>query len=188
MADALRYRPPVTLAELDEIEQESQLRHEVVDGIAYAMVGASADHGAIVNGVVAALMRRLSLPCQVFSESTRLRRKTDLADDYLYPDVMVACDPNDRASAHREKPVVIVEVLSPSTAATDRKRKFQIYRSIPELQHYLLIEQTHLAVEQFDRADGWAVKKLGAEDSITLTALSITIPLREFYAQVDFQE
>lgn len=185
MAQALRYRPPMTVEELDALEHETQLRHELVDGIAYAMVGGSADHGAIVNGIVVALGRRLSLPCQVFSESTRLMIRSDLTDDYLYPDVMVSCDPTDRAKGHRERPVLLVEVLSPSSMSTDRDTKFARYRAVPSLEYYLLVAQDRVAVEIFARADGWHNRRLRAGDTLDLPALSLSLPVREFYAQVD---
>jgi Uma2 family endonuclease len=175
----------MTVEDLDALERDTDIRHELVDGIAYAMVGASADHGAIVAGAVIALGSRLRRPCQVFSESVRLRRLTDIRDDYFYPDVMVACDPTDRASHHREHPVVLVEVLSPSTANVDRGRKREIYTAIPSLEHYLIVAQTHMAIEQCDRSNDWQPTHLGADDTLDLPALSLTIPVRDFYVQVD---
>jgi len=185
MAEAVRYRPPVTVEELDILEHETQVRHELVDGIAYAMVGGSADHGAIVNGIVMAFGRRLSLPCQVFSESTRLMIRGKLADDYLYPDVMISCDPADRAKGHRERPVLLAEVLSPSSMVTDRDTKFARYRGVPSLEYYLLVAQDRVAVEVFSRAGGWRNRRLGPKDTLDLPALSLSLPVREFYAQVD---
>ena len=186
MGEPVRYRPPLTVEDLDELERETQVRHELVDGIAYAMVGGSADHGAIVNGIVGALLRRLRLPCQVFSESTRLMIHNDLADDYHYPDVMVSCDPTDRAKGHRERPVLLVEVLSPSSMTTDRDVKFARYRAVPTLEHYLLVAQDRIAVEHFAQAEGWSNRRLGDGDTLALAALDTSIPVREFYAQVDF--
>ncbi len=185
MADAMPYRAPMTLAELTEVERETDTRHELVDGVAYAMVGGSANHGAVVNGTVIAFGNRLSRPCQVFSESTRLHIRTDLSDDYVYPDVMVVCDPTDRAKGHRERPVLLAEVLSPSTEATDRGRKFQLYRAIPSLEHYLLIDQNRMQVECFDRRTGWTPRSVAGDAPLDLSALSLSIPVRDFYAQAD---
>lgn len=138
-----------------EGELESQVRHEYVDGEVYAMVGASDRHGLIAGNLHTALNLRLPEQCQVFTSDMKVRIRTAERDIFYYPDVLVSCDPRDRETYYREHPCLVVEVLSPHTARSDRFEKFLFYRQLDSLQEYVLVSQDYRQVEVFRRADQW---------------------------------
>jgi Uma2 family endonuclease len=105
--------------------------------------------------------------------------------------VIVTCDPRDRTDAAKlakSHPRFVSEVLSPSTGAYDRGRKFELYQGIPELQEYLLIEQDRQHADLFRKnAEGfWVLHPIGASDIIELTSLDIRLQLADLYEDVDF--
>jgi Uma2 family endonuclease len=122
-----------------------------------------------------------------------MRVKVSLAGLYTYPDVVVACEEvefEDEEDDTLLNPVVIVEVLSPSTEAYDRGDKFRHYRRLASLRDYVLIAQDRPLVECFSRqGDQWtiaAASDLG--ETIRLTALDVSLVLEEVYARVTFPE
>ena len=153
-------------------EEMQQERHEYLDGETFAMTGARVAHNMIV--VNALTFFRQSLrggPCQVFGADLKLR--IDAANAFLYPDVMVTCDPRDAASGADvviRHPWLIVEVLSDSTAAYDRGAKFERYRRIESLTHYLLVEQTRPYAELFRKnpQGEWVLKPLAGDDTLRI--------------------
>ena len=108
---------------------------------------------------------------------------------YTYPDVMVSCDPADRRDSYTWRHLVlIVEVLSPSTADYDRTTKFANYQKIAGLQHYLLISKTAWTVEWFrrDEAGQWIYTLLiGPNATLEIPDLGLVLPLRELYEDTD---
>lgn len=132
-------------------EETQEERHEYVAGEVFAMSGGSDAHYTIAGNVFGSLRAALrGSPCRAFISGMKVHIAA--ADAGLYPDVFVTCDARDRGDDARQAkshPRLIVEVLSPSTAAWDRGRKFKLYQQIPELQEYLLIEQDRLHADLF---------------------------------------
>jgi Uma2 family endonuclease len=124
-------------------ELESRVRHEYVDGEVYAMVGASDRHGLITLNLAGLLSQRLPNRCQVFSSDMRVRIQAPERDIFYYPDVLVSCDPRDRAPYYRKYPCLVVEVLSPHTARLDRFEKFLFYQQLESLEEYVLVSQEY---------------------------------------------
>lgn len=170
------------------IERAAETRSELIDGKIIAMTGASRAHNLIAGNAAAALRAGLSGgPCEVYQSGMRVR----VADTglYAYPDVAVACPPIEWVDEQQDmlaSPVLIIEVLSPSTAAYDRGEKFLRYQRIAELEHYLLVAQDRCRVEHFRRQDrGWSIELHEAlTDVLVLDALDIEIPLGTLYERV----
>jgi len=182
----------VTPEEYVEAERKATTRHEYVDGQVYAMTGASRAHNLITSNLVSGLIARLrGRPCETYANDMRV--KVALTGPYAYPDVVVVCGPPQFEDQHTDtllNPTVIVEVLSPSTEAYDRGKKFAHYRQLSSLSEYVLVAQDQPAVERFDRQDGlWVLAAVhGLDATVTLDAIGCALPLREIYERVDFVE
>jgi len=170
------------------LEEQSDVRHEYIEGEVFAMAGASISHNLIKGNTVASL--RLAVRprgCRVFDENVRLVVRERAL--YAYPDVLVTCDPADRRDAYLVRhPVLIAEVLSASTAEYDRTEKFANYQQLPSLRHYLLVSQTAWVVEWFrrDEAGQWIYTLLSTPDSVLqIPDLGLVLPLRELYEDTD---
>ena len=165
-------------------------RHEYVGGEIWAMTGARATHNLIAGNAYIWLRQGLrGAPCSVFINDLKLH--INAVGDYLYPDVMVTCDPRDRQPGEDRfisHPWLIVEVLSDSTAAYDRGRKFELYRNIDTLTHYLLIEQDRPHAELFFKNDQgqWVLQPLAASDAMQIDALGQPWPVASLFDDVDF--
>ena len=171
----------------EELQPE---RHEYVDGELYAMTGARVKHNLISGNAYVWLHQTLrGSPCSVFSDGLKLQVNSN--GDYLYPDLMVTCDPRDigpeedRFISH---PWLVAEVLSDSTAAYDRSRKFELYRTVGTLTHYLLIEQTRPYAELFFKNEQglWVLQPLQADGVITIERLGQPWPVASLFEGVNF--
>lgn len=172
--------------------QQTDAKHEYLDGQLTAMTGASLAHNRIVSNVTGMLYTQFrGRACDHFSNDMRVYiPKTGL---YTYPDIVALCAPpefEDELFDTLLNPSVIIEVLSPSTEAYDRGNKFTHYRSIPSLQTYLLISQNHPACELFERQpDGrWILSDAeGLDRQVTLAAIGCELALAAIYERV-FEE
>ena len=132
-----RYAPEEYFA----LENRSEVRHEYFEGEVFAMAGASVAHNLIKGNFIAGLRPGVrQRGCRYVDENVRLEVREN--GFYTYPDVMVSCDPVDRRESYTwRQPMLIVEILSPSTSDYDRTTKFENYQKMPSLRHYLLISQ-----------------------------------------------
>ena len=171
-------------------EAEQAERHEFVDGDVFAMTGARATHNTIALNIASHLKQALrGTPCRTHIEGVKVQVLA--ADAVLYPDVFVTCDPLDvspEGEMQKTAPKLIVEVLSPSTAAYDRGRKFELYQQLPSLQDYLLVEADRAHVDLFRRnAEGlWVLHPAGPGATVTLASLGLAITMDAIYEDVDF--
>ena len=174
------------------IEQMSDIKHEYYAGAIYALAGASTNHNRITRNLLIALGNTLhDSSCETFTGDQRICTPAGL---YTYPDMSVICgeieythDPLETAT----NPTVLVEVLSASTRRYDQGEKFEFYRAIPTLRHYLLIEQTQMQVEhRARREDGiWVSTVLtGPEAVLDLPDLNFRTSLQEIYARVELED
>lgn len=174
-------RKPITYDEYHQLEQNSEIRHELVDGVLVAMVGGTDIHNLITGNIMVAFKTRLrGRGCRVFFSDMRLR----IGENVRYPDVFVTCAADDDHPHYKTQPIVIAEVLSDSTARMDRGAKFDDYRQLPSLAHYLLISQTAVHVEHFARKTGWQSEVLIHDNLLTLSTLSLSIPITDFYEDI----
>jgi Uma2 family endonuclease len=159
---------PITPEEYLHRERKAESRSEYFRGEMFAMAGASANHNMIVLNAGFHLRERLRRkPCRVYRSDLRLR--IEATDLYSYPDRSLVCGEPQLDSDSGDvllNPVVLVEVLSDSTEAYDRGKKFEHYRTIPSWRHYLLIAQDRYAIDCFSRQsdDGWVFNSCQAFD------------------------
>jgi len=182
--------PYFTPAEYLAIERAATERSEYIDGEIVAMAGASREHSLITTNSVRELSQQVKRrPCEVHSND--LRVYIPAAHLYTYPDVMAFCGEAKFEDTLRDtllNPTVIIEVLSPSTEAYDRGKKFEFYRSIPSFREYLLVAQDEPRVEQFTlQTDGrWIfTATAGLEGTVTLSSISCVLAMAEIYDKVD---
>jgi Uma2 family endonuclease len=186
-------RDKATLEEYFELELARETKHEFVNGEITAMAGARRNHNLIVASVGANLFpiaRRKG--CELYPSDMRLATPSGL---HAYPDGMVVCGKAEistyKGLETLHNPILIVEVLSPSTESFDRGGKFRHYRTIPSLQVYLLIDPDEPHVEMHTRQgdNSWLLRDtIGLESEIRIEPLDATLRLRDIYAQVDFEE
>ncbi len=169
-------------------ENESPVRHEYVDGQVYAMAGASDRHNRIAGNVFARLSDHLAEgPCEPFISDMKIRVSSRL---FYYPDVVVTCEPGGDHYT-KTQPVLIVEVLSPSTERIDRYEKLLAYRQVPSVQEYVLIAQARMLVEIHRRSsDGeWEHDILTEpEDELALKSVGLSLSLAQVYRRVRFDD
>jgi Uma2 family endonuclease len=174
-----------------DLERESETKHEYVDGRIIAMARASANHGLIMFGVGGALRQQLrGRGCYVYPSDLRVR--IDALRIFTYPDISVACGTPQFGEERADtllNPILIMEILSPSTEITDRTTKFARYRRIPSFREYVLIAQDKPLIEHYVRQDNgtwsWSAVE-GLEESIYLPTIDCTLALAEVYEQVTF--
>jgi Uma2 family endonuclease len=176
---------PLTEAQYLEIERAAETKSEFHDGQMFAMAGGSFNHSVLTGAVGGILYRQLPPGCTLSSD---MRIKVVSAGLYTYPDCGIICDEpqffGDRHDALLN-PLLLVEVLSPSTECYDRGKKFELYRSIPSLREYLIVHQDQRRVEHYSKQDdgSWLLRDhTGANDSVAIPRLQVTIPLGELYA------
>ena len=168
------------------LEAVSPVKSEFLAGIVYAMPDASLRHNVITSNIALLLRAHLrgSL-CRVFMAEVKLR--VAKFNSYYYPDVMVTCDPRYQAVSSGdtliETPRLIVEVLSASTEATDRREKLQAYRSLPSLQEYVLVSQETATVEIHRRQGvfGWQIITLSPGDPVELSSVELVTDFATLY-------
>lgn len=174
-------------------ERGSETKHEYHAGEIFAMSGASREHGLVGWKLSALLDTALSgRECEAFFGDMRV--KIDRTGLYTYPDGVVTCDEPSFEDAEVDtllNPQVLFEILSPSTERYDRGKKFGHYRQIESLRDYILIAQDEPLVEHYNRRpEGeWALTDAkGLDASLTIATIDVTIPLRDLYAKVRFNE
>ncbi len=175
-----------TVAEYFALEEGGDARHEFFEGEVFAMARASIAHNTIALNIALACRQALrGKQCRVQMEAVRLSVEENR--HYAYPDVMVSCDPHDqRESQQLYSPVLVVEVLSPSTEAYDRGLKFNQYKKLPSLRHYLLVSQKTWLVEWYQLTEHgvWGHTALAeAEDKLVIPELGLTMTLAQIYEE-----
>ena len=186
MVAAPRYRH-FTYDEYVELERDTGLKHEYLDGMVWAMAGGTPRHAMLILNLGSEL--RVSLkgrPCQPYSSELKVRvRATTLT---TYPDVSVICGPIERAPEDRNavmNPTLVAEVLSPSTERWDRHGKLQHYQQIPSLRHVLFVHVDEALVEHLELRDGqWHTTLHRPGDHVVLAALDVALDVDALYADL----
>jgi len=179
-------RPRLSFEEYCQIEAASSVRHEFWDGQVWAMAGGSREHAALAANVVALLATALrGGRCQVHTSDLRIRvPATGLT---TYPDVSVICgraelDPEDRLGHTVTNPILLVEVLSPSTEQYDRSEKLPQYQRIESLRTVVLIGHSEQVIEVWQRPNGgeW-ILSTHRTGLVELPSIAATLPVSEVY-------
>ena len=179
---------PVPFLSEDEYlsgEEVSSVRHEYVNGQVYAMAGSTDKHNLISLNAGSLFNTQLPEHCEIFMADMKVRIQTQKDLMFYYPDVMVCCAEDDRATYFRKKPCLIIEVLSRSTERQDRFEKFWAYQQIPTLQEYLLLNQNFQEATLFRRSNGWQ-PEVYREGTLYLASVDLDIPLAALYRRVRF--
>lgn len=172
-----------------ELEREAEYKSEYYQGEIFAMAGASANHNRILENLSGeCYIAFKGKSCQSFSSDMRLHIPQNGL--YTYPDLLVVCGKLEFADNDKEtlvNPSTIIEVLSKTTSAYDRGDKFRLYRSIPTLTEYILVDSLSVSVEVFrkDKKGIWylALETNNIEDQVALPNLNMQLNLSDIYAQ-----
>jgi Uma2 family endonuclease len=179
----------VSEEEFAQLVLSSDIRYEWVEGQMRAMAGGDLKHSQLIDNLAAALKPRLrGQKCRAAGSNFHIKVEED--GSWFVPDNAIYCDKARFISKPFKAlldPVVIFEVLSPSTEKTDRSTKFDRYSKIGALKDYVLITREFVRVEHFERrSDGWLLHRLTTlEDVLNLVSVSIQIPLAELYDDLD---
>jgi Uma2 family endonuclease len=179
-------RKRFSFAEYLRLEEESGVRHEFFDGVAYAMAGGSAEHAAVTANIIRHIGNALEgRPCRVYTPDLRVRvAETGLT---TYPDASVICDgletdPEDKQGHTALNPTLLVEVLSPSTENYDRGEKLAHYKRIPTVREIMLVAHDERRVDLWRRTKrGWTQRVFRDGESVELTSLECALPVRDIY-------
>jgi Uma2 family endonuclease len=177
------YLPP---EEYLAIERKAEFKSEYLDGVMYAMAGATERHNVVVANLIISIGVQLrGRPCRVYPSDLKVRVLN--SKRFFYPDVSVVCGETAFADEHKDvivNPILIAEVLSEGTAGFDRGKKFLSYQQIDSLKEYVLIAQDEILVEKYARLDNnsWVyTKTAGVEGTIILPSIQCEISLRDVY-------
>ena len=180
--------PKTTFTAADYLawEAEQPERHDYLDGEVFAMAGAEDRHVTVALNFAIALRQHLSgSPCRTYMSDMRLQ--VAAANSYFYPDVMVTCSALDQISSMvKTEPKLIIEVLSPSTAAYDRGLKFSHYRSLPSLEEYALIDLDTRSTDVYRKGpDGlWVLHPFGRGETVSLASVALELSAAQLFADV----
>jgi Uma2 family endonuclease len=179
--------PTLTPEEYFTWEEQQLEKHELIDGQVYAMGGGSKNHSLISVRLITLFSNHLETSsCEVGNSDLRINIVG--TNNYTYPDVSVTCDDRDNSTTqYITYPCLIVEVLSPSTEAYDRGRKFRIYRHNPALQDYLLVSSTRLEIDLYHKKETgeWSIVNYQAGDTIELKSINLSFPIEQIYRNLD---
>lgn len=185
-----KLKTKISLEDYLEGEQISQIKHEYINGEVYAMAGASDRHHRICANVFIKLDAHLAeSKCEAFMAEMKLK-----ADEktFYYPDVFVSCDKPIKSAFFREEPILIIEVVSPSTRQTDRREKLCVYQQIPTVREYVIIEQDKMIIELHRRQpDGrWITyfyNEGDLDEILEFQSVELKLTLEEIYRRVKFE-
>jgi len=170
---------PLTLDEFLDWERAQPERYEFDGTQPVAMTGGSVAHARLVRRVVAALSARLRPGCEAFGGDLKVLTPGRVR----YPDATVVCGPTDPRGDAVE-PVVVVEVLSPSTALTDRRVKPVEYAAVASVLAYVLLDQDDARAVVMRRAAGWREEEVAGRGAmLLLPEVAVEVPLGELYAE-----
>ena len=165
-------------------EESAKERSEFVDGYVFTMTGATEAHNSICMNLSSLIHMALrNGPCRAFANDMKVRIKS--RNTYYYPDIMVTCEPYEAKSVFKNAPVLIIEVLSPSTSQIDRREKLMAYQKIESLKEYIVVYQDRKRLEVYrkDVDENWVVSTLTGDETVTLESIpnELSISLSEIY-------
>src|ERR1035437_495908 len=177
---------PLTEEQYLDLERQAETKSEFHDGRMYAMAGGSLNHALLSAAITALLYRQMPPGCRTVTSDLRI--KVAVAGLYTYPDCSVICGEPQYFGDQQDvvlNPLLIVEVLSPSTEGYDRGKKFELYRTIESFREYLLVHQDRRHVEHYSKQDdgSWVLRDhSGVEGLVSIARLGVKISLGELYA------
>ncbi|MCG6133745.1 MAG: Uma2 family endonuclease [Nostoc sp. LLA-1] len=169
-------------------ESTQEQRYEYWDGEVVAMSGGTRNHNRVSLNFSKLLDDALADgSCEVYIVDVKV--EVEPGQKYFYPDVVVTCDERDIDPQWVKFPCLIIEVLSPSTEAADRGKKFAKYRQSPTLQEYVLVQVAQPGVEVFRRNEQgkWVLSEYNLGDRLPLESVDVEIAIADLYRQVQFE-
>lgn len=178
--------PLISEREYLEMEKTSKARHEFVDGYIFAMTGGSRAHNKISGNLFSTFHQLLkNTSCDVYISDVKV--KIAHLNTYYYPDVMVGCNQEEDDAYALSKPCLIIEVLSDSTASTDKREKLLAYQNISSLQEYCLVNQTKRRVEKYSRQQdnkSWLLTVYEEAENIHFSRIDVVVSMQTIYEDV----
>ncbi len=181
-----------TVQEYLALEDAAEYKSEYYQGEIFAMAGGSVNHNQIITNVISQLNQTHPRhKCRSFA--TEVKLWIEELDLFTYPDLMIICDKPQFYPGRTDvilNPLIIIEVISKSTEAYDRGKKFQFYRSIPSFQEHILIDDYSVHVDQFytNTQGKWTLTDYNDNQAIlTFAKIDFEIPLEKIYHLVDFE-
>lgn len=175
-----------TVEEYLAIEKDSIEKHEYFQGDIFARAGAGPRHNVIFSNLFGELAQLLKgKPCKPYGSDQRIHVAENTL--FTYPDISIICGdiiPSEFDEDSATLPIVLFEILSKSTKNYDRGEKFKLYRDIPSLQEYILIDSLSINIEAFrvNKQGHWELEEYRSfEDSLSIPVLNLHLPLREIY-------
>ena len=184
--------PKILISEEAYLEEERKAlnKSEYYKGEIYAMAGATKAHNKIVASIISSIGKYLKgKSCSYFPGDLRVHNNKNSL--YAYPDVTIVCGKEEYLDDEFDtllNPTVLMEVLSPDTEDYDRGTKFKLYRSIPSLKNYIIVNSIEYAVEIFTLSenDEWILNiAKGNDDHIHISAIEYDLLLADIYSQAD---
>jgi Uma2 family endonuclease len=166
-----------------EGERFSEIKHEYSGGVVTAMAGASRKHELVGGNLFASIHTHLrGKGCRTFKSDMKLHTEVIGSDIFYYPDIMVACEPDDDQPYFVRKPKLIIEILS-DNVMRDRVEKFLVYQRITSLLEYVVVGQhpDRPEVTIFRREDGWEPGEVHRFGEFTLRSIGLTLKVEELY-------
>ncbi|WP_017712996.1 Uma2 family endonuclease [Prochlorothrix hollandica] len=183
--------PPLTAAEYLAQEAQADRKNELIQGTLFPMAGASANHNRIATNLCRLLpLENDEQTFEIFMGDMRLGVPDQAT--YTYPDIMVIKgEPQFQTPRQTEvlNPCLIIEILSDSTANYDKTAKFQLYRTLPSLEEYILVSQQDYRLEHYTKLDDrrWLLQDItGLEASLQLSSVNLSLSLQDLYKRVSF--
>lgn len=180
----------VTEEEYLALDRAAEFKSEYFDGEMFAMSGGSMQHARLQRNLTTELSNALrGSQCEAFGSDFRVRVSGRM---YTYPDVSVVCGKPLLADNRQDvllNPVVIFEVLSPSTEKYDRGLKLQHYRAVATLQDYILVDQSQIRIERYTRQENnlWTLRDYeGLDGEFTISSIGVSLSMRRIYDRVEF--
>ena len=180
-----------TIQEYLELENASQEKHEYFEGEIFAMSGASDNHNEIFSNVFGEIVNNLKeKPCRPYGSDKRLSIPENTL--FTYPDISIYCNGLIHSEFNEDTsilPTVIIEILSPSTKNYDKGKKFNLYKDIPSLKEYIMIDSTEISVEAFhiNENQNWELKEYKSiDESLHFFSLGFNVLLKDIYQHVRF--
>lgn len=183
-----------TVEEYLEMERASDVKHEYYQGEIFAMSGASDNHNEIFTNVFGDLCLQLKgKPCRPYGSDMRMHIPENTL--YTYPDISIYCvgqntTDNDGYNDNKSNPTIIIELLSPSTRSYDLGKKFELYKAIPTLKEYILIDSERIGVKSWriNAHNYWEPEEYKTlQQTILIPTVSVSLSMKDIYTDVAFK-
>ena len=163
-------------------EEASEIRHEYLGGLVYAMTGETTVHNQITGNFYLNIRQHLKGgPCKTYQSGIRVNFQIRGDEYFYYPDIVVTSDKRDTHDRFVRFPKLIVEVSSPSTERMDRRENFFAFTGIETLEEYVLVPQKPGNLTVFRKANNWREEKIPAESELRLESLQFSVPRSAIY-------